>query len=674
MILGKIIGKTTTVNFEFLATVNAKKFEFVQILHSDYGYVLSQIIELEKDSEKTIAKCNVIGYIDENDNLKQIRMPFSPGIEVLRAEEEFIKKVINLKTKNGAYIGNLEGKNIKIYLDMNKLLTKHVSIIAKTGAGKSYCAGVLVEEIIDKGIPLLIIDPHGEYSHLKYPNDNEDEAELMKNFDIQAKGYKKIIKEYGDIELEKDAKPLKLNEKVTSADLLHLLPAKLTNSQQNILYSIIKNIEPLTISNIISELEIESSNQRIGLMNIIDYLSKLNIFSPDYTNYNELIRVNTCSIINLRGIEPEIQQIIVYKLLKDLFEERKRGNIPPFFCVIEEAHNFCPERGYNESKSSEIIKTISSEGRKFGLGLCIISQRPAIVQKTVLSQCTTQIIMKITNPNDLRAISNSIEGITTESEIEIQNLPVGTAMITGIVDMPLFVNVRPRKTKHGGRAIEIFKEQEKENDVISEIKEYHRKEILPIIKPKTTIKDIKLISGEMIKNINTILIPAVLISCEKYNNDLNLLVDLIKGHIIKNIDTKETIEIPDLNNLSINQIKLLETSLHLQSFTIEELSIKSSIDIFKTKELANSFLENNFFVINNNQKLQINSHLKVISNTSEFAFYDKITYQEIAYDKKLEKELSIEKIKNKLDKFVNIRDCKECFIVYYDTKQRFKNN
>ena len=62
--------------------------------------------------------------------------------------------------------------------------------------------------------------------------------------------------------------------------------------------------------------------------------------------------------------------MIVYKVVEELFAARKRGQIPGFFLVLEEAHTFCPERGFGEVSSSKMIRTIASEGRKFGLGLC----------------------------------------------------------------------------------------------------------------------------------------------------------------------------------------------------------------------------------------------------------------------------------------------------------------
>jgi len=95
------------------------------------------------------------------------------------------------------------------------------------------------------------------------------------------------------------------------------------------------------------------------------------------------------SIINLRGITQEIQTVVAYKIIEKLFEERKVGKIPPMFLVVEEAHNFCPEKEVRAS--SKVIRTVASEGRKFGFGLCVISQRPARVDKNVLSSATPRL-------------------------------------------------------------------------------------------------------------------------------------------------------------------------------------------------------------------------------------------------------------------------------------------
>ncbi|MCK7470252.1 MAG: ATP-binding protein [Desulfomicrobium escambiense] len=114
----------------------------------------------------------------------------------------------------------------------------------------------------------------------------------------------------------------------------------------------------------------------------------------------------------MTGILPELQAMIVSRLLTDVFEARKRRLISPGMVVVEEAHNYIPERGTGNAASTSIVRTIAAEGRKFGLGLMIISQRPARVDKNVISQCNTQIIMRVTNPNDLKALSKGLEGMT----------------------------------------------------------------------------------------------------------------------------------------------------------------------------------------------------------------------------------------------------------------------
>jgi len=73
------------------------------------------------------------------------------------------------------------------------------------------------------------------------------------------------------------------------------------------------------------------------------------------------------------------------------------------------------------------------------------------VDKNVISQCNTQIILRVTNPNDLRALSKGIEGMSSELEEEIKRLPPGTAMLVGgDIEHPVTVKVRPRKSRHGG--------------------------------------------------------------------------------------------------------------------------------------------------------------------------------------------------------------------------------
>lgn len=659
MILGKIFGKITTTHFNFIIEKETKKFEFVQVLHKVYDYVLCQVVEIER-TEKDIAKCIVIGYKDDKGRIKPIRIPFEQNSEVLKAEDEFIKSVIKLEdSEKGAFIGKLEGKNIDVKIDLRKLLTKHVAILAKSGAGKSYCVGVLIEEIIDKKVPVLIIDPHGEYSSLKYPNDEEQEA--LQKYNLKPQGFKKVY-EYGDSKLNPELRPLRLNNNLTPNEITHLIPGKLSNTQMGILYSSLKHIDQVNFTNVLLELDKEENNSKWTIINNLEHLNNMGIFTDSFIPYNEFIQPGRCSIINMKGIPPEVQEIIAYKLIKDLFEMRKKNKIPPFFTIIEEAHNYCPERSFGEKRSSQILRTVASEGRKFGMGLCIVSQRPARVDKSVLSQCTTQIILKVTNPNDLKAIVNSVEGITSETEEEIKNLSIGTALVTGVVDMPLFVNIRTRITQHGGQATDILKQAE-EKDFFEEVQEFEETDLLPIIKPKLTVKDIKLMSEKPIKEIHEILIPGYLFLCQDKTSEYNVLVESVKGNVITDIDEHKSKALPELDKLTQKEVKVLHTAFQLKKFTKEDM-IKKGLPLDIDNELE-SLVVKKYLI--KGEKYEISDNY-VLSQLSKYACFNKIDFLKINYNLKKEPKLDIDAIKEKLSKFTSIKDQRECFILKHGIK------
>lgn len=173
------------------------------------------------------------------------------------------------------------------------------------------------------------------------------------------------------------------------------------------------------------------------------------------TPVSELIEKGKTTVINMKGSHPEVQEIIVNRIASALFELRKRDKVPPMLMVVEECHNFAPQFG--EAASSKTMRTIASEGRKFGLGLVVVSQRAAKVDKNVLSQCNTQFILKITNPNDLAMVEKSVEGITKGVIDQVQALPIGVALVsTPFLAMPILVEVRPRETLHGGESIRVI--------------------------------------------------------------------------------------------------------------------------------------------------------------------------------------------------------------------------
>jgi hypothetical protein len=441
--------------------------------------VLGQVVDVQRKTDLTIEKAkkisegmsididemvaatvNIVGFRDDRGLLQVPRSPFKAGDMVFRARDELIKDSIGLKehTKTGAYLGYLFGHDIRIEVDINAMVQKHVSILAKTGGGKSFLCGDLIEELMKHDVTVMVIDPHGEYSAMR---DVGSAPKGGKDFHILPQGFGEKIQEFAtDVSVNKSAKPLKFTlANIDARELLGLTQIKNGKVFLTALRKAIDSVKSVKkdfgLKDIIAMLEAEEDAANNSLIAELEYLNEVNIFAPQGTRIDELVVQGKMTIINLRGTPPDIAELIVNRICTALFELRKIGKIPPMMLVAEEAHNWCPQQGL--AASSKIFRTIAAEGRKFGLGLTIISQRAAKIDKNVLSQCNTQMILKVTNPNDLKAILSSVEGLSEGMEDDIQRLPIGVALIVGgNIQMPLFVEVRPRESRHGGESVEII--------------------------------------------------------------------------------------------------------------------------------------------------------------------------------------------------------------------------
>jgi hypothetical protein len=464
-----------------------RKFDYVSAPHKE-GYILAQVMDIRRHSDLSFknvralksaselsyvhsdlaAFADVIGYRDKRGSLQVPRTPFDVGSQILLADEGLIRHVLGLHAdkKSGAYVGMLKGHNLPVYLNIDSLVQKHVCILAKTGGGKSYACGVLVEELLKKKIPMVIIDTHGEYASLARPNKEKKELKNMKRFEVKPHEYSSQITQYSPLGGSDRITHLSLNGlNLEAREIIELLSAKLSGPQIGVLYQAIKEVKEYKqvymLRDIIEALTRSKSSARWNVIASLESLDSIGVFSEQSTPTDELVRKSKASLINMKGVPPDIQDVVVARLTKELFDDRKAGKIPPFLLVVEEAHNYCPERGLGQAVSSSVLRTVASEGRKFGMGLCIVSQRPAKVEKNIISQCNTHIILKVTNPNDLKAIIQSVEGLTNQTYNEIQRLPVGVALISGAsIQIPIMTEIRTRETSHGGKSVTIFKDGE----------------------------------------------------------------------------------------------------------------------------------------------------------------------------------------------------------------------
>ena len=433
----------------------------------------------------------VIGYYDEQlSDFTNPRIVPEPGTDIsLASDSDLEDHLTEAEPEEGsAFIGDLihrPPERTKIHLPIDAFSSTHLSVLASTGSGKSYTASVLVEEMMqpDSRAAILILDPHGEYDSL----DDMEEEELSDKFRGDD-GYSPEvqIKRPDDIQI-------RISE-LSLGDLFSIIDDP-SDPQEQVLaeawnqlqseeddYISINDIQN-KVEDIGQEKDLESSARALDWR--IDKALDRDLF--DHSNHlslPELLEPGQCTVLQLDTMDLRDQQMLVSVLFRKINQERvahEKGRESklefPVFGLLEEGHRFAPADG--DARSLPVLSTILSEGRKFGVGIGIISQRPSKIDDDVLSQCKTQIIMQIQNPLDQDAVKKGVEDVGEDLLSELPGLTPGQAIIAGdSVNTPFLTRIRERHTEHKAESLEAtkrwqesWKEQQRGPDGVAELDE-----------------------------------------------------------------------------------------------------------------------------------------------------------------------------------------------------------
>src|SRR5437588_7965296 len=444
--------------------------------------VVSSLIGLNSDcGELYEITVEAIGYFSRVlGDFVNPRIPPVPGDAVFLASSETLAGVLSprrMQDVGSAHIGSLltrsEGE-VPVVLSIKDVVSTHLAILASTGAGKSYTAGVLVEELMMpyNRAAVLVVDPHGEYDTLRTIEDDSRFRSEDGDYKPEVKifTHERVKVRFSSL-TEADIKYL-LPEG-TSEKMLHFLSQafrQLIATRQNELWGYHDLRDEVKAQKYDGDARGEASNARSieGLLCRLDsrFDAPNSIFSDsEHIPLAELFRPGRCTVLQLSDIEQNEQQVAVATLLRRVNKARMmsvRGEAVrgsdndlsyPVFTLLEEAHRFAPAG--QTVVSTNILKQILSEGRKFGVGIGLITQRPGKLDQDVLSQCMTQIIMRIVNPVDQDTVAKSVEGAGRQLLQELPALTKGQAVISGVaVNTPVMCRVRERITRHGGETFD----------------------------------------------------------------------------------------------------------------------------------------------------------------------------------------------------------------------------
>jgi len=388
----------------------------------------------------------------------------SLGDVVYRANKVELEKAYACDADTAVRVGHIQqDPSIPAMVKIDEMLGKHFAVLGTTGTGKSCTVALILRRILEKTpqVHILLLDVHREYSQSfrewaeVITPDNMNLPFWLLNFD-------EIIEILIGQQASREADIEVLRELIPQAKLRYL------NNQRRDRAGLVRGTVPIENQNIGVDTPVPyRTSDLVGLLD--EYIGKLEL-RGELAPYKRLkARVETISrdpryafmfgsltvqdtmaqvlarlfripvngkpiaILELGGLPSEIINVVVSVLARLAFDFGvwSDGRIPITF-VCEEAHRYVPiDRTLGFEPTKRAISRIAKEGRKYGVSLCIVSQRPAELDPTILSQCNTIFSMRLTNERDQQILRAGISDAAASLLEFMSTMGTGEAITFG---------------------------------------------------------------------------------------------------------------------------------------------------------------------------------------------------------------------------------------------------
>jgi len=379
------------------------------------GVIIAQIDFLgEGDEERLTGK--IFGF-----RRGVTRYPV-PGSPIYSATSTDLRQIYASDGRTNVTIGTVfPTRDIRAGLYVDALLGKHFALLGSTGTGKSTSAALILHRICELAPEghIVMIDPHGEYmqafrdtgqlldvSNLNMPywlmnfeehcevlltstgTDRQIDADILGKCLLQARQKNRLAEQIG---------------RITVNSPIPYLLSELINILQNEMGRLDKGHTSLPYQRIKTKIEELRSDPRYQFM-----FSGMLVGDTMAEFVGRVFRLPShgkpISIIDVSGVPSEITSTVVAVLSRLVFDYAiwsRDEETRPILLVCEEAHRYVPaEKNAAGSSVGRILSRIAKEGRKYGVSLGLITQRPSDLAEGVLSQCGTIITMRLNNERD----------------------------------------------------------------------------------------------------------------------------------------------------------------------------------------------------------------------------------------------------------------------------------
>lgn len=391
--------------------------------------------------EKFLIEIELVGIYDEFIERFDSGINTFPiiGSDVFSVNNNIKNAVININTKYKLEIGKrYDDSNISICTNPDVLFGKHLGIFGNTGTGKTCTIASLIQglkrrlssegEIIISRPKIIIFDSNNEYS--KAFIESEFKVKIIEKEDLKLPHYYLSYTEY----------------------------YKFLNASQGVQMPVLKSViqelkgngESFKFSDLPTKIQIFINNKGVNdygknqwqnytntminrIEKIIEDKRLMDVIETDINTVKEIIESNDEIILIQSDFDKDELDIIMFLFSKILYkwsvENRNKKNI---LLLFEEAHRYINEEDKEDYKlGNYYIERLAREGRKFGISLIISSQRPSEISQTVISQCNSFIVHRITNKRDLDLINKIISSNNQSILSMVSGLEKQYAIIIG---------------------------------------------------------------------------------------------------------------------------------------------------------------------------------------------------------------------------------------------------
>lgn len=426
-------------------------------------------------SERTIFEVQVLGEIADDRTGFQRGVSSYPPLDapVTTITIRDIATIYARPRSSNIHIGQLRhNPKVPAFVLTDSLLGKHFAVLGTTGTGKSCATTVILRSILDEHPQghVVLIDPHNEYGPAF-----TDRAELLHPGNLQLPYWLLNFEEIAHVVLHGASREQQHSQGALLKGAIVQAKNQFAGGHADESQITVDTPVPYRLSDLVSILKegmgtfnkAEGATHYLSLINRIESLRSDKRFAFMFSSIAvrdnmeqvlaQLLRIPThgrpITIIDISGLPSDVVDVVVAVLFRLTFELAvwsERGKAPPVLLVCEEAHRYVPEHadaGFTPTK--RVIAQIAKEGRKYGVTLCLVSQRPSELAVSSLAQCNTVFALRMSNEHDQAFVSQNLSENARWLVDSLPSLNTQEAVVVGDgVTVPVHIRFKNLPRQH----------------------------------------------------------------------------------------------------------------------------------------------------------------------------------------------------------------------------------